>query len=203
MNTARTNNRLDHLGLRRTSRGAGLPKPVAFIAMLIGSLAIVCETASAQVVQLPSIQTFSYTGSVLVPDRGTASLGGISRSGSFSNRQGFGPFTRGGNSGFASRSNLSASATIIDLDEMDRQIRGIGNENLATNSGPITREDARSTIKPKPAAMIQEGKTLVRYARAKYASGDHEMAKVGYQMAIAKLDGHLLEYALREYRSRF
>lgn len=177
------------------------------------TIALQLGQASAQVVQLPSFQTFSYSGSVLVPDRGTASLGGTARSSSFSSRRGFGANNRNfGNA--ASQSNLSISATIIDHDAIDKQILGqpTGENHLARDSHahpasaskPSTQNTStRKTSKPKPAAMIQEGKSLVRYARARYAAGDHEMAKVGYQMAIAKLDGHLLDYALAEYRSRF
>ena len=146
-----------------------------------------CGLASAQTVQLPTIRTFSYTGSVLVPDRGRASLGGVSRSGSFSSSSGLGPFRRARQSGFRSQSGLSASATIIDLDTMDRQIRGVPPK-------PVRR---------RPPEMIAEGKWLVRYARSRRAAGDDEMAKVGYRLAIAKLDGKLLDYAVKEYRAAY
>ena len=72
------------------------------------------------VVQLPSFHTFSFSGSVLVPDGGTTSLGGVKRSASGYNH-------RGWNRGYGSvnsNSNASISARIIDLAEMDRQILG-------------------------------------------------------------------------------
>ncbi len=80
------------------------------------------EVANAQVVQLPSVHNFSYSGGALVPDSGSASLGGTSyaRSGSVSN--GWGPYgTRASGSSFGT-SNASASVQIIDLRALDDAI---------------------------------------------------------------------------------
>ncbi|KAA1257799.1 hypothetical protein LF1_02890 [Rubripirellula obstinata] len=77
------------------------------------------SNASAQVIQLPTVRTFSYSGPVLVPDSGSAYLGGVNRSAVSSQRRGLSR-----NFGQANAaSGAVVSATIIDLDEMDRQIR--------------------------------------------------------------------------------
>lgn len=96
-----------------------------------------------QVVQLPSFSTFRYSGAVSVPDGGTASLGGVRRSGSFSSSSGFGPFRSRVRGGFASASGLSVSARIIDLDEMDRQLLNAQRQGIARGLGGGTRDSIR------------------------------------------------------------
>ena len=155
--------------------------------------------ASAQlpsVVQLPSFQTFSYSGSVVVPDRGTTSLGGVRSSATLSRR-------RPGARGFArnqANSGLSLSATIIDLDEMDRQIRGradqVMNGPQAINADGTLR--SRRRIDP-----VEEGKSLVRFARRQYREGNKSESFATYQMAIGVLDGKLRELARAEFRRVF
>lgn len=142
------------------------------------------------VVQLPSFQTFSYSGSVLVPDRGTTALGGVRSSAMASRRT---PF---GRSFAATHSNaqLSISATIIDLEEMDRQI-------LGDSPRDFVRNQQRSST--KRADPTEEGKALVRYARRQYRDGNQSQAFATYRMAIACLDGRLQELAIVEFRRIF
>lgn len=175
-------------------------------------------SASGQVVQLPSISTFSYSGSVLAPDRGTTSLGGVSRSAMGSSRRGL---SRGFGSSF-SRSNASVTATIIDHQEIDRQIRGAeaarrgGRSNTVsgfTRSGAGTRSMGSSnagtaenrSVTPAPGENDPdaEGKTLVRYARAKYRAGDHRASLEGYRAAIGILSPKLRGLAEAEFRRVF
>ena len=87
-----------------------------------------------QVVQLPTFHTFSIGTTVLIPDRGSMSLGGINRSSV--GRSEFGVPGIGGVPGvgrlFANRaiggqvqaSRVNAGATIMDLQELDRQVLG-------------------------------------------------------------------------------
>src|SRR5690349_8882622 len=49
------------------------------VATVLGGILLV-SPATAQVVQLPSFETFSVQTSVLVPDSGAAYLGGVNRS---------------------------------------------------------------------------------------------------------------------------
>ncbi len=162
------------------------------VLMLLVALTGLHEVAGQvpSVVQLPSFQTFSYSGSVLVPDRGTTSLGGVSRSAMSSQRR---PLSR---SFGWSQSNAQAavSATIIDLNEMDRQILGSSPKEF------VRRGQLAQTGKADP---VEEGKSLVRYARKQYLQGKQSESFVTYQMAIGVLDGRLRELALAEFRRVF
>ena len=142
------------------------------------------------VVQLPSFQTFSYSGSVVVPDGGTTSLGGV-RSSAMRSRQR--PLSR---SFGINQSNAQAAvtATIIDLNEMDRQIRGSSPQNLA-HSGDSKRARA---VDP-----VEEGKALVRHARRQYREGKKSESFITYQMAIGVLDGRLRDLAVVEFKRVF
>ncbi len=76
----------------------------------------------SQVVQLPTMHTFSLSGGAMVPDGGSASLGGINRSASSSTRtRGLPTNQQTGQS--RSSTQASMSATIIDLDALDRELR--------------------------------------------------------------------------------
>lgn len=108
---------------------------------LLGAIGVISSrTCDAQVVQLPSTRVFQSNTSVMVPDQGTVVMGGVGRGyQSTVNRGGF-PF---GNSGFASGyqySQLSVTASIIDLEELDLAIRG----GLAAPTGRA----AASSIQP-------------------------------------------------------
>ncbi|TWT92385.1 hypothetical protein [Stieleria varia] len=148
-------------------------------------------TANAQVVQLPTFHQFSYNGSVLVPDGGTTSLGGVSRSAIGSSHR---PGSRALGATL-SRSNASVTVTIIDHDEIDRQIRGVTADR--PNGFPV--DPAAAKVVDQDA----EGKALVRYARAKYRSGDQSAAFEGYRMAIAVLSPNLRQLAEAEFKRQF
>ncbi|TWU60609.1 hypothetical protein Poly51_08870 [Rubripirellula tenax] len=141
-------------------------------------VAVSTSMAMAQVIQLPSFHTFSYSGSVLVPDSATASLGSVSRSASSYRGRGFGSSIGRG----ASHAGGSVTATIIDHREIDRQLLG----ESVTSTPSIDR--------------TEEGKSLVRHARAMLKSGNRSAASVSYQMAIQVLDGRLKELATIEFR---
>ncbi|WP_372719136.1 hypothetical protein [Novipirellula sp.] len=158
-------------------------------------------TATSQTVQLPTMETFSYSGSVLVPDGGAAFLGGNQSASFGSNRSGL-------QRGFGSSQSISqatASATIIDLAEMDRQILGGTPEQF------LERERDRELKREKPGTATQamtldpdyRGKSLVRYARAQYRQGNTSAAFEGYRQAIAVLSPHLRNLATAEFKRVF
>ncbi|TWT65812.1 hypothetical protein Pan14r_53620 [Crateriforma conspicua] len=139
--------------------------------------------AQGQVVQLPTFRTFSYSGSVLVPDGGTAVLGG--NSSTFRSRS-----PRGnGQSSARSFGGGSVTATVIDSDAMDRQIRGLDTTARRTDATPSDR-----------IGRIEEGKSLVRFARKMASVGKLSQARMAYKMAIDKLDGRLAALAAAESR---
>jgi hypothetical protein len=85
----------------------------------------------AQIVQLPSYRTFSYSGSTWVPDGGTASLGGSTYSATHQNSVGGGPFASRSSGRTSSATNLSVTARIIDLRALDDAILSA---NVVTDS---------------------------------------------------------------------
>ncbi len=103
----------------------------------------------AQTVQLPTVQIFSIGTTVVVPDRGSAFLGGVDRvsMGSdtfgvpgFSKIPGAGRlFTNQGIGKSVSSSSAWASATIIDHTEIDRAIL---EDAAASRDDPIARKAA-------------------------------------------------------------
>jgi hypothetical protein len=188
------------------------------MAMLWG--VAVCHAQLPSVVQLPSFHTFSYGGSVLVPDGGTTSLGGVKRSATGYNH-------RGWNRGYGSAnstSNASVSARIIDLAEMDRQILGgspeeflrrmraqerqamaVGQPLGATRESLATVRQAEATGAPTTRSLsrTEEGKALVRFARQEYREGRKSSSIHAYGMAINQLDGRLKTLAVAEFRRVF
>ncbi|MFG0255155.1 MAG: hypothetical protein ACF787_08655 [Rhodopirellula sp. JB053] len=141
-------------------------------------------TIWGQTVQLPSIRQFSYQGGVLVPDRGSTYLGGNRSYAASSSSRGIPllPNPPGSTLGSqASAGGVSASVTIIDLDEMDRQILGYDPRERR-------RSRARSPEQPRSVSdEIAEAKSLVRNARLALSSGQRSTAKAAYELAIEKL----------------
>jgi len=147
--------------------------------------------AHGQVVQLPSISTFYYSGTVVVPDGGTASLGGIRSAASQSQHQGL---SRGFRSSPSAASHAtgqaSVSATIIDLDAIDRQVRGEASLGSASS-------------RTSPAELDSDGKALVRHARRMHAQGNLDAAFKSYQTAINILSPGLRSLAITEFKRVF
>ena len=167
------------------------------------------SSASAQLpttVQLPTFNSFSYSGSVLVPDSGATSLGSIRRSATSSSR-------RWGNRAFGSslsHPGASVHVTIIDLDEMDRRLRGlppsgVAGSRLGTPPGTLAgvtaaQTNATAMRNGKPSVdPDSEGKALVRFARSQYKAGKKASAFEAYQMAISALSPKLSDLARKEF----
>jgi hypothetical protein len=110
------------------------------------SLALVAFLPSSavfgQIVQLPTMSTFSISGGALVPDSGGAYLGGSSRSIGGGSRLP-GASASGGSRGAA---GASIHTTIIDLDELDRMIRS---ETQAKLSYGRQAQSQPNTLAPK------------------------------------------------------
>lgn len=116
---------------------------------LIGSLATTTiafgsSPATAQVIQLPSVGGFGYSGSILAPDRGSMLLGGNTRG-----------FTTSGSSAAPRARVLSRSGAatalmvdprIIDLAELDARI-------LSGNVGDRSRSASRPAIQSSTAPV--------------------------------------------------
>lgn len=78
--------------------------------------------AFAQVVQLPAVQTFGYSGAATVPDSGGAYLGGVARQRTGSTTAGAGPVAGRASSSATGATSVTGWASIIDLQAMDAAI---------------------------------------------------------------------------------
>ncbi len=101
-----------------------------------GVVFLLSSALPAQVVQLPSFGQTSYSGTVSVPDGGTAALGGVGYSAYGVNQRGWGPFAGRAAGGRAGGSSLSVSAQIIDLQAMDEAILGRNTNRVSGSMGP-------------------------------------------------------------------
>jgi hypothetical protein len=169
----------------------------ALLALATTAMEATAQSAIPSVVQLPSFQTFSYSGTVVVPDSGGAYLGGVSRSSSSSSRRGL---SRG--FGFAqSNSQLSVHPTIIDNNEIDRQLLG-GTPKQFVEAERAKANQAKAQV-AHHVDPSEEGKALVRFARKQYREGNKTASFDTYRMAIGVLDGRLHELAKVEFRRVF
>ncbi len=173
-------------------------------------------TAKAQgnlpsVVQLPSISTFSYSGTVVVPDGGEAHLGSVQRSASGSSRRGLSRATGVDQS----INQASVKVHIIDNDEIDRQLLGGTPEEFlrrqraqeAINQRAINQHANGKQPGVVPSVATDpngHGKALVRQARRQYRSGNQSAAFTSYRSAIASLRSeNLRRLATAEFKRLF
>jgi len=91
------------------------------VACLLVSIFPHCDLA-AQTVQLPTSRVFSLDTTVAVPDQGSAYLGGIGRSATSTSRRGP-PSTSRAYGQSSTQGTASVSAKVINLDELDRELR--------------------------------------------------------------------------------
>lgn len=88
---------------------------VGLVAIAFAWILTLGTSTQAQIVQIPSMGTFNISSSASVPDQGSAFLGG--------NRTAAGSSARRAVGRDRSSASVSASTTVIDLDELDRMIR--------------------------------------------------------------------------------
>jgi len=166
-------------------------------------------SAPAQVVQLPTFRQFSTSTTVLVPDHGSASLGGVRRSAAGGNQFGL-PGLPGNRSASAAAQGggVSVSAQIHDFAEMDRRLL----EQAATMRGPLPGADpierfsaapavaSISEIKKAQSLAVQQAEqeviALLHRADTAFDAGKHGVARVYYQMAARRAEGSTLSIAL-------
>ena len=148
-------------------------------------------------VQQPVCRRFSVHSTVVVPDRGAAFLGGVSRAGEA--RQRFGPCGCGPSTGMTREySGVSVRVWIHDLREMDRVIL-----NQASTGSPPTSGESDGSARWKHAyeTLIARGATrpvrpvdapstdsaradrFLRLGLAAEERGDVQVASLHYRMA--------------------
>lgn len=104
------------------------------------------QEANGQIVQIPSMGTFSISSSAAIPDRGTAALGG--------NRSSIGSSAPGALGQTSSASSATVSATVIDLDELDKMIRSQASKSTSQPSLKQFDPAAYSRLPPKGRGRI-------------------------------------------------
>lgn len=123
----------------------------------------------ATTVQLPTFNFFTISTTVNVPDRGTMALGGVNTAADGSRQNGV-PGLSGvpglGNRAIGSTrggSNMSVGVTIIDLQEMDRQLladsAGAKSSDSA-NQWAIRVEEARKSSAGRPTISVAEARRI-------------------------------------------
>ena len=141
------------------------------------SLSFLCfgvAWGQATTVQLPTQQIFSASTTVMVPDRGAITLGGVSRARESSVERGAGAFRPFKNKGIGremSQSGLQARVWIMDLDEMDKEVlaearrQRVGAWQKVSAAGVsedqqlamyLTRHMGRRTTTPSPATALSQ-----------------------------------------------
>lgn len=184
-----------------------------FIALLLGGWLVAgVSTAQAQTaVQLPTFNIFTVNTTVSVPDRGGALLGGVNRSSEGRSEFGVGPvpmpFRNQGIGSSKSATNMSVTATIHDLREMDQEILSRSNYVMRDPAEALPMRQlagAREAVGPPSSiAAIQQQKSLEKFAEQQDAlasfekglkaeeTGKHSIAKIHYQMALKRATGDL------------
>jgi hypothetical protein len=179
---------------------------IILLVLLLGAREANAQVIQQQTVQLPTFHYFGVQTTVVVPDRGSIPLGGVTYGGSTRTR-----FDRvGPNYGYGQFNEtlgLSMSATIIDNDEMDRAVlaeaarrRGAKFDVLGRPVGD-DQSNVRQSLAPVRIDQHRErvgGAVYLRRGREAEVKRQPELAKVFYRRA-AKL-GNALEKRTAEER---
>lgn len=128
---------------------------ISFVCIAIWLACAPRAFAQRLTVQQPSFETFSVATTVSAPDRGSVSLGGVSRGRASRSTYGFGPFRSGTNMGLSSQATtLGVGVRIHDLAEMDRQaLRAANNTRRSRDNVSLSpsAERAFETLRSRSA----------------------------------------------------
>lgn len=176
---------------------------LSLILLLMTAESVQAQVIRQQTVQLPTFHYFGVSTTVVVPDRGTIPLGGVTYSSMGRTR-----FDRVGNSYGRSFDSvgLSMSATIIDHDELDRAVLAEAARKRGAHfdvmGRPVTQEalQIEAVVEPKPLSPLGksiDGDVYLRRGQEAQASGQPEIAKVFYRRA-AKLGNMITKRTAEE-----
>jgi hypothetical protein len=173
--------------------------------LIVLLLLALVSRADAQAVQLPTFHQFSVSTTVVVPDRGTSTLGGVRRSSTASSR--FGP-VRGSraNSVTHMAGGMRVAAQIHDFDAMDRAIvkelhansTGHNSESISADGAPSLSEIRRrkSLVMEPPGEDLR---ALIDRAEEAEAQGRLGAARIYLQMATRRAAGPLRQQVQTKY----
>jgi len=162
---------------------------LVLLALLSIADSVQAQVIRQQTVQLPTFHYFGVSTTVVVPDRGTIPLGGVTYS-----SMGRTQFDKVGSSYGRSfdAGGLSVGATIIDHDELDRAVLAEAARKRGAHfdvmGRPITREalQGEPVLDRKPLSPLGksiDGDVYLRRGQEAEASGQPEIAKVFYRRA--------------------
>lgn len=158
----------------------------------IGLVILVAHSAYSQTVQLPSWRSFSIHTSVLAPDRGSAHLGGVSRS--YYGRTARGPWRQRAAGGGVSGGSASAHVTVIDHEVMDRAMLEEARRRRAARGDLAPAGATNGSRRPQPSGEQAGGLLSVAEHRQQHAAREQQrqdearrLAALGHQAAE---DGH-------------
>jgi hypothetical protein len=169
--------------------------------MRVFLIAAIClllpASAWGQAVQLPSFRQFSTSTTVVVPDRGSVSLGGLGRAAGGSSQFGVPGIPGSRSSSSATQaSGVSVSAQIHDFAEMDRQLleqaaamRGKKLEGASrprrgsTSQAVSSVAEIRRTHEAAQVADDQVARDLLQKAEDAFSAGKYGVATIYYRMA--------------------
>lgn len=185
------------------------------------------QSVNAQAVQLPTIQNFGMSTTVVVPDRGRTYAGGVSRSARSTSRRGspFLPSSRGYGAE-TTASGVSVGAYIHDFEEMDRTLLEQAARNrddrfgssrtssVAANPQSIRSQldhrlprvsDVRRRVTAMRAEKLAQAKTEIKIGLRREKAGDIAGAQAKYRQAMkyatpelqTKLTAHIKKLALQ------
>lgn len=184
--------------------------PTACLAVWAVSLA---SAWGQNAVQLPTISHFGVSTTVLAPDRGSAPLGGVSRSALGVNQFGVPllpgrPFTNRAIGSSTSAATVRATVTVHDFDAMESQILGgaaasslppplprLPEKMLAVQPGGVGMSWKLDLPNPAAPAELpatgtpdarQEAADLFSKAQRAESQGKANVAKIYYQMVVRR-----------------
>jgi hypothetical protein len=163
--------------------------------------------AQAQVVQLPTVQSFGMTGAVSVPDQGTAVIAGNRRLRTGSTTRGVGPLASRSATSQAGGTSVSVSVDVIDLQAMDQAIldqASIDTAQMAANyNARGTGTPVVNTLTPHLYAQRVERKPIrsVDPNAWQIALGDPGSASIGVANAMVNDDSEVRFYMLRAHEA--
>jgi hypothetical protein len=173
-------------------------KKLRSLATTLFALAMFAETdnAFAQVVQLPTFRFFGLSTTVSVPDRGSAYLGGVSRSAMNRSEHGLPILGRVpvagrafGNRAIAGRTELSGasvSAQIHDFEAMDQELLGQAGAVARRSQPSKQRGAANATV----ARTTQPPSRPLPHALKSDEAGRVSVAELRRQQALQRHTAH-------------
>jgi hypothetical protein len=172
-------------------------------------LLISARALHAQTVQLPTFQSFAVSTTVVVPDSGGASLGGVTRASSGSSQ--FGPWGPRAIGGQGQAGGIGISVQIHDMKALDDAVLQQAAAQRARLGQPAERQALGTAAATQPplasVADLEQRRAagagqreraaseLFERARSAELAGKSSVARIYYQMAARRASGDLQRQA--------